>query len=413
MARVAIIGGGASGLLTAIHILRAGGKDVTVVEPGPLGAGIAYSTTDVDHRLNVPAAGMSALPGDPEHFLNWLRANRDPDFPAGGFARRVDFLTYLQELFAELVALPAPARAELRATRATSLVPEGERWRVVLADGGEFVADDVVLAMGNGVPSIAWAPEDLKNSDRFVADPWAQPVPDALVPGPGGTVLLVGAGLTMADMAISWGRRGATVHVVSRHGLLPLPHSKAPNPRPAPPELPGADTIPMAEAKALVETTIGKYDDWRDGVDSLRTVTAELWRRIPVAERAAWLRGENRYWNRARHRVAPEVGDRLAEMLEQGTLVNHTGTYEQVAPTLEPDVIVNCTGPANAHGDNPFVQRLIADGIVRPHPVGIGIETDRPGLWLIGPMRHGELFETTAIPEIRGQAAAIAQALLG
>lgn len=407
MARnVVIIGGGAAGLLTATHFLRTGGPSPVIVEPGELGAGIAYSTIDPDHRLNVPAAGMSALPDDPQHFVNWLHAHRDPDFPAGGFARRVDFRAYLQQ------TLKAAGSVRHEQARATALTRTGDGWRVTLDTGRELDADDVVLALGNGVPATTWAPDELKDSDTFVADPWAQPVPDDDVPGAGKTVLLVGAGLTMADMAISWGRKGATVHVVSRHGLLPLAHLRNPNPRPPAPELPDGDSIDIKDAEAFVNKIVESQEEWRDGVDSLRPVTAELWRRIPAEQRAEWLRGASRHWNRARHRVAPEIGDHLTAMRQNGTLVNHTGTYQDVVDELDPDVIVNCTGPANAHGDNPFVQRLIAEGIVTPDPVGIGVRTDRPGLHLIGPLRQGELFESTAIPEIRTQAAAIAQELL-
>ncbi len=34
-----------------------------------------------------------------------------------------------------------------------------------------------------------------------------------------------------------------------------------------------------------------------------------------------------------------------------------------------------------------------------------------PGLYVVGPPRKGTLWETTAVPEIRGQAAVLAQSL--
>jgi uncharacterized NAD(P)/FAD-binding protein YdhS len=65
---VAILGGGASGSLAATALLERSDADVIVVEPRPrLGRGVAYSTPDPQHRLNVPAGSMSAYPDDPDH----------------------------------------------------------------------------------------------------------------------------------------------------------------------------------------------------------------------------------------------------------------------------------------------------------------------------------------------------------
>ncbi|VUS35803.1 hypothetical protein SB6419_02492 [Klebsiella spallanzanii] len=65
---VVIIGGGFSGAAVAIHLLRlvpAGGR-VTLLEPRETpGAGVAYSTTEPSHRINVPAARMQ-LAGEEE-----------------------------------------------------------------------------------------------------------------------------------------------------------------------------------------------------------------------------------------------------------------------------------------------------------------------------------------------------------
>src|SRR3954453_22794372 len=84
--RVAVIGAGAAGTLTAIHLLRtamATGRplEVQLVErrgQHGLGRGVAYGTQDARHRLNVPAAGMTALPDEPDHFLRWCEANERP-----------------------------------------------------------------------------------------------------------------------------------------------------------------------------------------------------------------------------------------------------------------------------------------------------------------------------------------------
>ncbi len=81
--------------------------------------------------------------------------------------------------------------------------------------------------------------------------------------------------------------------------------------------------------------------------------------------------------------------------------------------------MIDCTGPGAATR-LPVVHALIADNLARPNSVGLGIDADDRGrlldrrgrvdetLWAVGPLRRGALWETTAVPEIRRQAAALA-----
>ena len=77
---IAIIGGGVSGALTAFHLVRqeAQARVILIDQRPDLGLGLAYSTPSLRHLLNVPAGKISALPDQPDHFLNWLRKNHDP-----------------------------------------------------------------------------------------------------------------------------------------------------------------------------------------------------------------------------------------------------------------------------------------------------------------------------------------------
>ena len=80
---VLIVGGGASGVLTAARIMDATGARparVIVVEPNErLAAGVAYSTEDTEHLLNVRASGMSADPSDPDELVRWIAERGQPD----------------------------------------------------------------------------------------------------------------------------------------------------------------------------------------------------------------------------------------------------------------------------------------------------------------------------------------------
>jgi uncharacterized NAD(P)/FAD-binding protein YdhS len=446
IATVAVIGGGAAGAFTTVQLARtAAAADrilrILLIDPHPHGPGIAYATQDPQHRVNVPAAGMSALVDDPEHFVRWLRTHVDADFPATGFALRRHYGEYVRQLLAETLEGCRAVRLDLLGTEVTDMEAEGEHWRLQLADGSSRVVDAAVLAIGTGSPSTAWAPPELRASARFIADPWSRADRPTSVRNDHDVVVFVGSGLTMADQAMTWWREGTELHVVSRHGLMPLGHRNGLGPRPRPPELPeGPHTF--AQLRRILFAHIREINrqggDWRLAVDSLRPVTAELWQRLTHAERMAFLDSAARRWNQVRHRVAPSVDSWLQARIDDGTLHSHAatvvGAYEtaeeihvelSTGRTLAASLVVNCTGPSNdlRASTDPLIASLLRTGTVRPHPVGLGLECTpdgrvvstgppRPPLWAIGALRQGELWESTAIPEIRVQAVEVANAIV-
>src|SRR4051794_36097307 len=236
---VAVIGAGASGTLTAAHLAEAAARtgtavDVLLLDPQPPGTGLAYSTTDLRHRLNVPAKGMSAWPDDRGHFVRWLRRHVSGDFPEGGFAPRLHYAQYLAGVLDAAASRSAGVRVRHVARRVTDVDPArhplDRRLRLTLDDGTSRAADAVVLATGYGAPGVGWAPTELRGCRQVVADPWRAGGGGLRRVRPGDDVVLVGAGLTAVDMAQRWGREGVRVHVVSRHGRLPLPHATEPQP---------------------------------------------------------------------------------------------------------------------------------------------------------------------------------------
>jgi len=84
--------------------------------------------------------------------------------------------------------------------------------------------------------------------------------------------------------------------------------------------------------------------------------------------------------------------------------------------------LVNATGPATdvTRGGDPLLRDLIGRGLARPDPLRLGIDASPSGavidaagrpsstLFTLGPPLRGLRYETTAIPEIRVQAAALA-----
>ena len=102
--------------------------------------------------------------------------------------------------------------------------------------------------------------------------------------------------------------------------------------------------------------------------------------------------------------------------------IDHGGSSSELAVGC----LINCTGAATditATAD-PLLRQLLDSGLARPDPLRLGLDADARGalrdaggtavgdIVTLGPLLRGRRYETTAIPEIRDQAAAIARHLL-
>ncbi|MFJ1932377.1 FAD/NAD(P)-binding protein [Kitasatospora sp. NPDC088160] len=444
---IAVVGAGAAGTLTALRLLHhaAAGRPaparIWLIDPGPAGPGLAFGTDAPHHLLNVPAGRMSAHRDDPGHFVRWLgdRGGEHDFVPRRLFGR------YLAESLAaaasgpgtpDLVRVPDRVVALTHRPRATT--PPLRLW---LHDGPPLDVDAAVLALGNFAPGQAWAPPALRDSGRFLADPWA---PGALAAVPEDRdVLLVGTGLTMVDMALSLQRPGRVVHALSRHGLVPRPHAATPLTTPAAPAVPQLDAragLPALRRAVLCQIARCRrvHGDWRAGVDSLRPLTSALWQQLSPADQARLLARDLRLWETHRHRIPPVSARALRTAVDAGLVSIGRGTVADAKTTadgpgevgevidvrlddgraLRVGAVLNCTGSEAelTRVDDPLITDLLTTGLGSPAPVGGGFDTAADGrllpaggrapapLWTLGSLRRGNLLETTAIPEIRCQA---------
>jgi uncharacterized NAD(P)/FAD-binding protein YdhS len=432
---IAIVGGGFSGTLLAINLLRYGVK-VALIErnSAQLAKGVAFGTRRPEHLLNVRAANMSAFPDDAGHFLRWM------DFAAGDEANRfVPRLTYGAYLRETLVAALAKAggNAQIVAGEALSVAFEDDRARVRLDDGDELECRAVVLALGNFPPAphpvLAELPAAL-----YRPDPWDA----AAVEGLAGLdhVLVVGSGLTAADVVLSLESSGfaGRLTVLSRRGLRPLSHAESgPVVTPVPdPDKRGSQLVREVRQRA------GEVG-WRAAVDALRPHTQNIWRRHSTKAQASFLRHLRPYWDIHRHRLAPSVAQRLealeasgrlryvagklgrAEELSGRALVSYRPRGEDGIALLEVDRIYNCAGPSCdlTRVDAPVVGDLLAQGRVRGDAHALGLDVDHLGrvrdaqgavqdrLLAVGPITKGEAWETIAVPDIRRQVWGLARFL--
>ena len=434
-----IIGGGAAGTLTTINLLYALAgiapyRIVLLDRLGRHGRGTAYSTTDDRHLLNVPAAQMSAFPDDPRHFLRWARSV-GIEITDDTYARRRVYGDYLAHTLAEARAA-APNVTVGHVTGTATAVTELSRLRVHLSAGGRIDADLVVVATGNRPPGDPVP--DLLRSSRYVSDPWR---PRALA-APRGRVLCVGTGLTMIDVALTVTRApGTTVYAVSRHGLTPRPHRTELTPVASKPisyesgHRPPDGPLRLVDAIRWWHALVRQSRDWRQATDKARPYLTDVWGRLSEADRAVFVRRLARYWEVHRHRM-PEASERRIDALRQeGRFrlvpgrVDAAETYRDVVEVqvggrpLSVDWVINCTGPRENAADDPLFRRLVAAGLARPGPLRIGLDSapdgallnadgiPNPRMFTLGPPRRGSLYESTAVPEIRVQAAALAERL--
>ncbi len=433
---VAIIGGGFSGTLLAVNLLRHDGPSATLIERRPHTArGVAYSAAHPDHLLNVRAENMSALPDDPAHFIRWL-AEHHPGL--AGFVPRLIYGDYLDALLAETIARSA-GRLQVVQAEAQDIHVGTSDMRIDLVEGASIRADSVVLAPGNLPPHTPNGidPSTLP-SGSYVADPWHGNIADDLAADD--VLLVLGTGLTMVDVALLLDASGWQGRIValSRHGLIPHVHA-AGVPKTLRSERPEPTAVGMLRSLRARAGAV----EWRAAVDELRPYTQGLWRAMEHDERRRFLRHLRPWWDVHRHRLAPSVAAKIAAMQSDGCLTIVAGKLVGAEPedehvrlsyrsrhgdklkTLRVRRIVNGTGP---QGDltattEPLLRNLRSRGLLRADPLRIGIDVDQDAraiavdgeasdrLSVIGPMTRGAFWEIVAVPDIRQQAWSVARRL--
>jgi uncharacterized NAD(P)/FAD-binding protein YdhS len=454
--RVAIIGAGFSGCQLAIELLRGGPAPAEILlfdQSATFGPGVAFAARHARLLLNTRVANMSALATDPTHFLRWLWAHDLPEHPAAeippsghAFVARGVYGQYLSDLLNGAEAAAPHDVALRRIGRRVVGVAErdGVLW-LKLSDDSTAVADVAVLCVGNLPPRLPQAPGvETCDDTRLIANPWDEASLARIRPSD--AVLVLGSGLTMVDVAILLADRGhrGPILALSRHGLLPTEH--APTRRAPPSEwLDGPPTARglLRHIRLEIARAERAGSGWRAVLDAWRGRAPLLWQRLPIAERRRFLRHLRPYWDVHRHRMAPEIATQIGAMKARGQLEVRAGTIEayqtchegiavrfrnrgsDIETRVVGDWLVNCAGPALdfRHVREPLIQDLLARGLVRPDPIGLGLETTRGlqlvgrngrpngSLFALGPLTRGTFWETTGVPEIREQGRTLAKRL--
>jgi uncharacterized NAD(P)/FAD-binding protein YdhS len=171
-------------------------------------------------------------------------------------------------------------------------------------------------------------------------------------------------------------------------------------------------------------------------------VLADIWCALPDEDRVAFQRHLSRIWEVHRHRLPPASALAIERLrserrlaIEQAGIESVSEVGRKIRVAMRPpggevraadfDCVVNCTGCSAdlRRSQDPLLRDLFEHGTARPGPLGLGLDA-RPdgalldaggnlatGVFAIGPLLRGVLWESTAIAEVRSQATALADRL--
>ncbi|MGO1164602.1 FAD/NAD(P)-binding protein [Brucella pseudogrignonensis] len=438
-----IVGGGASGVLMAAQLLkRSPETHIRIFErSGTIGAGIAYSTQNPNHLLNVRASNMSAFVDEPGHFLNWLQTHSedatDKKWEAHSFAPRCVYHHYLSDLLKPYLGEDTP-RILIESAEISDIAFEGKQPRVETVDGKSFSADAVIIATG--------IEASIATSGRYVTEYWSSKgyfdIP------PEHSVAIFGTGLSMVDSVISLLDRGHTgeIHAISRRGLVPAAHAPSDPISIEASSLPIADGLPalIRIVRKMISHCESEGRSWRSVIDALRPHTRNIWNRLPIRQRQSFLRHLRPWWDVHRHRMAPAIAKRIEAAQQSGQLtitaahlLSITNTGEHIAvryreshaskeAELDVQSIIDCRGGSTRFSitRNAALMSLMENGLGRPDALDLGLDVTADlqllngrgeptgPFFAIGPLTKGLFWEVTAVPDIRSQAAQLAATLL-
>ncbi len=450
---IAIIGAGASGTITAIQLLNklSTKANIFLIEKKEqtLFRGAAYSSQLVYEPLNVQSGRMSIYNHLPDHFYDWVVANRqaqsETEITRDSFVSRRWFGDYLTENFEEAKQQSENVTVEIVLAKCTDIAfnSADECYTLSFESRDDIQVDYLVFACGNEPPADVLEKEKVLGG-KYISNPWTGNPFEKLKANE--DVLLIGMGLTMVDHVVSLqkSQHKGKIFCFSRNGYLPLPH--------APIQQFVFDMNQEAkEVKQVLDAlwqnlTLAKGQDisWQNVMDALRPYTAGIWKRMSLDSKKYFLKRLRSYWEIHRHRMPVASANYLKELEGAGQLKFIAGSIQSVdckddtmvvhyiakgdknESTLAVHHIINCTGPSSDYykTSNTLFKNLLNKGWMKQDALKLGIETGVRGeiiksngvvlnhAFSIGPLRKAMEWETTAIREIRTQAENVALAIV-
>ena len=440
---IGIIGGGFSGCLLAYHLLEKT-EDLQVVifnKSSRIGPGLAYQPQSSKMLLNVKAGKMSAFPSLPADFVDWLiQVNAYPQKTkaeiSNTFASRELYGRYLetswestQKKYADRIRIVMEEVID---------VTKPEKDFLIYTKDTIFPTQYCVLATGNEIPRNPSITNDsFYQSSNYFQNPWSVncELIDEKKP-----ILIIGTGLTMVDTVqlLREKKKCGTIYCISTHGFKILPQGDPEN------TFDGILTKMKIENRLdalLTQFNVAKKEISKNKgslellINYFRPYTGSLWQGFTLEERSFFLRHLRHKWGVARHRIPPISYEQINNELLENKLIILAGIIKQFhekpygidvvytipstnkEATIHVASVINCTGPETdvSKMERGLLAKLHNSQLIQPDELKLGIQVsvndfniknihNTQNFYAIGNLLRGELWESTAINELREQA---------
>ncbi|NVO20572.1 MAG: FAD/NAD(P)-binding protein [Bacteroidetes bacterium] len=457
MRKIAIVGGGFSGILLAVHLIRRTDSPVELIiidRQQQFCKGIAYNTYSKKHILNVIASRMSAFQDQPDHFLDWMESRVESDslprsILGNTFVPRYLYAEYLGDIWNDALQLASKKgiRLGILDSFVSDLTSVNGEINLHLENNEIINVDYCVLATGNRLPAqLPFDPDSIAKSGNYFPDPWNEDVVNSCLDAR--HIAIAGNGLTMVDTVLGLKEAGykGVIFTISPNGYNLLPHRHI-----------GVryelNQEQLNKCKTLAEHLNFFNRHFRrlkkagftsePLIEALRPFTQEIWMKLNEAEKVIFLEKLKSKWDVGRHRIPAHIHDQIQILRESKQFVPYKGVISNIKPSekgieihirhkhhnkiLHVSKVINCTGPSsriNPDGDG-LLSKCLKKGILTQDFQFLGIQTDvdtynvinseglrNERLFTLGPTLKGELWESIAVNELRVQAEKLAVILV-
>jgi uncharacterized NAD(P)/FAD-binding protein YdhS len=453
-----IIGGGFAGTITAVQMiykLKNAARILLISDAGSLNKGFAYNTYSKKHLLNVITAKMSAFADKPDHFLDWIMkreefSDKDRTLIANAFLPRQLYGEYLTSLWIEAMetAKSKNISVEFIDSKVVSLEVTPFKVKLTLANKTQIEVDNCVIATGNNIPG---NPKITNASffpnKNYFQNPWL--IESVLNTNSTRPILIIGNGLTMVDTVLGLIENGfkGEIYSLSPNGfnILPHRHNGLKYTR-FTEEL--TENISLLELVKLIHKHIKSVREYgvsaEPVIDSIRPHTQRIWRNLTDKEKQMFMLRLRHLWGVARHRIPLHTHDKIQQLridgklhILSGRIINFSESGDTIfvdyfdkkvncLKTIETSRIINCTGPETdlMKLENSFLKNCHEQGTIIQDKLRLGIRTNietfevinskgdlQHNLYTLGSNLKGELWESTAVNELRDQAERLASRL--
>lgn len=459
MKKIGIVGGGFSGMMTAVHLIRNTEEPIHLIifEPsGIIGKGIAYNTYSKVHLLNVITEKMSAFKDEPHHFLNWVTQQSDYEtidrnILAISFLPRHLYGNYLATIWEEATALAQKKRVDItvipklvidvdKTNDSITLYPENQ---------ASIEVAECIIATGNQLPGhLNIENPTFYTTEFYFQNSWHHTAVNNL--NESLPVFIIGNGLTMVDTIIGLLENHFSNDIIalSTHGYNILPHRHTGVKYASlVEELP--ENIDLYTIVRLLNKHLKRIHRFgltpEPIIDSLRPYTQKIWMGLKHEEKKTFMNRLRHLWGLARHRIPQHVQDRILDLRLNQKLFIYAGKLqnisalngevwvdfydkkEKIKKRLKVGRVINCTGPETnlEKINNSFLRQALQKGMLKQDALKLGIDADpitfevrdqdnrlQPNLYTLGGNLKGVLWESTAVNELRDQALALAKHIL-